>query len=684
MSSVLENVSHVAVWGSLVSSTILGSYLFVQACTDAIRRWRYAIFALVCALVALLDFYHGEFSFLLYEKLRIIVWSAWAGAILNVLGLSLILCCAATVALPIIGLSVWRLLGPDLATTSVVPTAFTISAIAFFYQYSKTKGYASCVLAVFSTVLAQMCYTYYWVISTGNSDVIGIGYLHYAVMSACSILFGWVNLPRELRGMNPVKVQPIHALAFAVAVIGGELGVRASTLLFFQWPPYWFLFFVVLQFTALLVLFFHHRHQLVIYTDNVTALLEERTASLREAQLELARQNEIQKEKLIEQEKELQLKAKVIERQRRLELAAQTAGQAAHDIQNLISPMLSQLNRLEKEAGKASPQEVVKTLRKQTDELLELNGQLLTLARRGRVENNPICLKELVAELAIKFPDGCVRQHTLGDGWISGSWSQLSRAVSNLIVNALDAIDEYGARKPEVQVTSGLVDVTGTRRCHLGFLNPGRYGFIRVEDFSTGIPEEFLEKIFEPFFSSKDGKGNSGSGLGLTIVAAVMDDHGGVLDLTTGREGTAFSLFFPAIEPPGHIQEESLEKGEGTVLLVDDDNAILSQYERFLMDAGYDVLTAEDGNEALRLLQAEQVDLILLDLNMPRRSGYETFFAALHIRPGIKAVVHSSYVTDAERTRLLELGVAAIIQKPASKREILGAIREHKRNFAAN
>jgi two-component system, cell cycle sensor histidine kinase and response regulator CckA len=206
---------------------------------------------------------------------------------------------------------------------------------------------------------------------------------------------------------------------------------------------------------------------------------------------------------------------------------------------------------------------------------------------------------------------------------------------------------------------------------------------LQVSDSGPGIPAEYHEKIFEPFFSLKKGSDRSGSGLGLAIVTAVVDDHRGVLDLETGPAGTMFTLYLPAHDAPAAASEpkplyELVTEVEGdvTVLVVDDDAAARAWCAKILEEAGYHVVTADDGADAIRLMQMEQVDALLLDLKMPHLSGFDTFFGALHLQPGVRAIVHSSYVSDADSLRLRQHGVSAVLTKPAGRREILGALRD--------
>lgn len=676
MHTALANVSNVAVWGSLVGALFLSAFLVIQAFFPSSRRGRYLLFAVVTSSIAMLDFFHSSLPILLYEQLRIIAWSLYSGALLWLFFSRMRTVCLVVLSLLSLGFGSWVMIHPDFGTTFVVPTAFSIAAILHISHFVSSRGFASCVLGGVSLVIALLCSLYYLFVTSGDSNVITLGYAHYAFTSLLAILFGWVHLPRELEGRAPVQIKLGVGIAFIVIMVVAELVLLASLLLFFRMPPYLYLGASTLQLFSVTTLFFYHRHKLVIHTGNIELLLAERTASLRSAQQELALKNEEQAEKLNQQKQELSEKALVIERQRRLELAAQTAGQVAHDIQNLVSPMLIYLRRLESVSSSQGHQ-LLRLIRNQADGLLELNSHMLSLSRRGRIERNPICVRELLVDVLERFPNQNVRFSGHGDPWVVGSWSQLSRAIGNLVTNGLDASERTGERKQLVQVSFSRLETKETRRCHLGFLRPGKYVVIEVADNGPGIASEVIEQIFEPFYSSKTSSERSGSGLGLSIVAAVADDHDAVLDLKSDNSGTQFVLYLPESESARQVLNvPSKESWFGDLLIVDDDPTILEQYGSMFKEVGMNVTTVEDGDIALRVLQHSRFDVMLLDINMPKRNGFETLFGAVHLCPGLAVIVHSGFVTNEDRIRLESLGVSGILNKPAHKRELMTLVRD--------
>jgi signal transduction histidine kinase/CheY-like chemotaxis protein len=675
MDEILQNLSGLAVWGSLAASVVLGCFLAVQAAVDRPRRLRYAAFAASFAFLASLDFSFSfkVLSFEAWEKGRLAWCGAYAAAVLWLFGHRPGLVAAVALGLPAAGLGVFYGIGPEYTSTAIIPAGFGIAAAAHALEYRRGRGYASAVLCAYSTAIALMCTLFLRVMRVPDPLAGALGYVHYAEASIAAVLLGWVHLPRELRGQAPVRMEPRHALPIFLAVVGLELAVQAG--LFYGRRPFPYLYVAAqaAQLLTTLAYYFRHRHQLVIHAENVGQLLEERTAELRTAQSALARQNEILAERLAEQERDLRAKGEVIDRQRRLELAAQTAGQVAHDIQNLVSPVLSRLEDLDKAGALHEVREVSAVMRRQVNQVLELNTNLLALSRRGRSERLPVSLAELARDVADRFPGTGLAVEAAGPSWVRGSWSQLARAVSNLVANALES--DLDRRVP-VTLRTGTLDLQDMRRCHLGFLPPGRHAFVEVADRGPGIPEAHLEKIFEPFFSSKGGRHRSGSGLGLTIVSAVVDDHKGVLDLQTGPDGTRFTFYVPAIEPPAEGSDPARLSCTATVLVVDDDTSILREYGDLLPAHGWTVIPASTGEEAVRVLQAQEVDVVLLDLQMPRMSGLETFMAAMHLRPGLRAVVHSSHIPEEQGLTLRTLGVSSLLLKPAGRLAILRALKE--------
>ena len=218
---------------------------------------------------------------------------------------------------------------------------------------------------------------------------------------------------------------------------------------------------------------------------------------------------------------------------------------------------------------------------------------------------------------------------------------------------------------------------------NIGSLEPGTYSYIEVENTGKKISVENLKEIFNPFFSTKSDSKSSGSGLGLSVVAQVTNDHDGAVDVQTSSSGTCFTIYLPSIEPPAYNQQTNQKNekqsipyyGEETILIVENDKPLLKELEESMKNAGYSVITSHDGKSAIEILQLQQVDLLLFELDLPGMRGADILHGAIHLRPGIRGIVHSKFISNQDMDQLNELDIKAVLPKPASKAQILRTIR---------
>jgi len=659
-----------------MTSVFLGLYMAVQASHDVERRFRFLFFSAVCFSIAGLDLLHPFFDAqgLLHikELLRVFAWSCYAAGTVALLSQGLKQAVSAALTFLLLAALVWQLLGLDLMSTITFSTIFAYLSFAHWKHYLKNNGFASCVLSAYSLGLGLICTSFYLGLKTGP-DVIILGFFNFMLLQVLAVIFGWVQLPRELRGSFAVKVEKKYAIVFFIFVVAAECWVLPSIFMFRQETMIPYLISNLFLIIPALVLYFHHRHLLVIHTDNVEELLGTRTRDLVKVKEELAVINKIQEKDLNSQANELEEQHEVIARQRRLELAAQTAGQVAHDFQNYFIPILELINKSEKLSEISDFRANTIEMRNQFENLIDLNAQTLALSRRGRVETSPIKIDELVNDLASRFPAHPLETCVEGELWVLGSWVQLSRVVLNLMTNAFEAINP---KNGAVSISCELTDINETRGCYFGFLKPGKWVVIKVSDNGSGIPDNILTKIFDPFYSTKRSNTSSGTGLGLcTVQAILIEDHKGALDLNTSDEGTTMIIYLEAIEAPSILLSESAGSPNETVLVTDDDTNITERYQAILEKAGYHVLTAENGRAALKLLQVQHADLMLLDVDMPSMGGVEAFFAAQQMRPKIKAIVHSSYVNEQIKEEFYQHGVHDFLEKPANPQLLLQTVR---------
>jgi signal transduction histidine kinase len=243
-------------------------------------------------------------------------------------------------------------------------------------------------------------------------------------------------------------------------------------------------------------------------------------------------------------EAELEHARAELERSRRLEVAGIVAAQVAHDVGNVLSPLMLDAERVRRHLDRdPAVQRLVERMIRQVRGLSDLNQDLLTLGRRGRHRLEPTDLNAIVREALDGLgdrPPGLELAVALAPDLprVAAAPGQLARVVSNLVGNARDAMRDAGV----LAVRTLLADL----REPAGALRAGRHAILEVEDTGSGIPPEQLERIFEPFYSTKKGGSGRGSGLGLAIVQAIVEDHQGAVQVTSevGR-GTKFSVLLP-------------------------------------------------------------------------------------------------------------------------------------------
>ncbi len=245
--------------------------------------------------------------------------------------------------------------------------------------------------------------------------------------------------------------------------------------------------------------------------------------------------------------------------------------------------------------------------------------------------------------------------------------SQMVQVILNLALNARDAIGDG---------KSGIISIS-TRRRVLGKKNaealeavPGRYVEISVSDTGSGIPEKIQDRIFDPFFTTKSKGARKGTGLGLAIVHSIVKNFSGYIELKTSTRGTTFRILIPlkkeGVEEVKDLEQETVIKGSGRILVVEDELTLQILLREMLGELGYEVELAGDGMEAIELLKKRDfgINLVIMDLAMPKMGGEETLTRLLKIRSDLRVIVMSGLVDDETETRLLKKGAMAFVKKP--------------------
>jgi CheY-like chemotaxis protein len=356
------------------------------------------------------------------------------------------------------------------------------------------------------------------------------------------------------------------------------------------------------------------------------------------------------------------------------------AGGIAHDFNNLLTGILGNLSLAKAnlpESGVVA-QRLAET-EKATLRAKDLTQQLLTFAKGGAPIKTEASLAGLIQDavgFAVRGTKAVCEYDWAEDLWLAEvDTGQLGQVVQNLVINAVHAMPEGGA----IRLAARNLTVNPGESP----LTPGKYVLITVKDQGLGIPPEHLAKIFDPYFTTKQG----GSGLGLAVVHSIIANHAGHITVASEvGKGAVFSLYLPSTGNPSLAEKPvavtpSLAKGQGKILVMDDEELIRDVSTAMLRQLGYEPHTANDGEEAItRYLQAQKdgqpFDLVIMDLTVPGGMGGKEALAHLRqLDPAIKAVVSSGYANDPIMARFREYGFCGVAPKPFGLQELSKLLR---------
>ena len=379
---------------------------------------------------------------------------------------------------------------------------------------------------------------------------------------------------------------------------------------------------------------------------------------------------------------------KIIETQflraQRMESIGTLAGGIAHDLNNILTPILMSINALKTKTWDPHAIKMLETIGISAKRGADIVRQVLTFARGIQGERIEIQPKQLLQDLELImkdiFPKDIRLQWSIPEeAWtIQGDPTQMHQVLLNLCLNARDAMPNGG------DLCLGIEHcVLDEQFAAMNFqAKPGRYVKFSVIDQGTGMPPEILEKIFEPFFTTKDI--NKGTGLGLSTVSAIVKSHGGLINVYSEQgAGTTFHVYLPAMETSCETRREqseetSMPQGNGeTILLVDDESPILDITSQILQAYGYRVLTASDGAEALPLYEKHQQEIavVLTDMRMPVLDGAAMIQTLISLNPAIKIIAISGLDMNDPVAKFADTGVRHFLGKPYTPEALLKILR---------
>jgi PAS domain S-box-containing protein len=374
-------------------------------------------------------------------------------------------------------------------------------------------------------------------------------------------------------------------------------------------------------------------------------------------------------------------------RSRKMESLGLLAGGVAHDLNNVLSGIVSYpellLLDLPEDSKLIKP---IQTIHESGKRAVAIVGDLLTIARGVATPKEPICLNEIVEDYLASPEYKKLRQYHPGvkvstdlnnDLFnIKGSPIHIRKLIMNLVSNATESIEGRG--NVIISTLNRYVDspIKGYED-----VKAGEYAVFSVSDDGSGILPEHLERIFEPFFTKKV-MGNSGTGLGLAVVWNIVQDHEGYIDVTSSENGTTFDIYFPSCRDYIPIKDSPLSilnyKGNGeSVLVVDDEESQRVITCDMLGVLGYRAKAVSSGEEAVAYLKEYRADIILLDMIMaPGISGRETYERIIQINPRQKAVIVSGFAETDDIKEIQRLGAGTYIKKPLLLHKLGIAVKE--------
>lgn len=365
-----------------------------------------------------------------------------------------------------------------------------------------------------------------------------------------------------------------------------------------------------------------------------------------------------------------------INQKEKLEAIGQLAGGIAHDFNNQLTGIIG-YSELLKESLTNDPEltEFVDYILTATKRSSEITAQLLAYARKGKYTSKAINVHSILDEVTDLLKHTLDRRITIKTDFtennlqIQGDATQLQNMFLNLAINARDAMPQGG----KLSFTTSIIDAGQIKSSSEFQPRPGKYVQVTVSDTGTGIDKETQKKIFEPFFTTKE-KGK-GTGMGLAAAYGTVKNHKGYIKIESELDkGTSFQIYLPEIdkEAEQNVTVDIVDKadvklyGQGSILVVDDDELICDTLSKGLGKLGYKTDVTYNGLDAIDYYRKNwmNIDLVILDMVMPMLNGKDTFFELKKINQNVKVVISSGFTSDTDVQTLLQEGAKKFIQKP--------------------
>lgn len=391
-------------------------------------------------------------------------------------------------------------------------------------------------------------------------------------------------------------------------------------------------------------------------------------------------------ERVTAERKRRDMEQRMVQTQK-LESLGVLAGGIAHDFNNLLVGVLGNAGlALAELPDDSSIRTAIEQIERTALRAADLTRQLLAYSGKGRFVIQPVNLTNLVGEMLELLKVSISKSATLETQLapdlpsIEADATQIRQVIMNLLINASDALEGAAGT---IRIRTALIHASSYHISRMiqstTTLQPGHFVCLEVSDTGRGMDAETSERIFDPFFSTKQ----TGRGLGLAAVLGIVRGHGGALRVTSEPgEGSCFQLIFPPLWSHGESLAETPAAPlpavhGGRVLVIDDDPTVRNVASRILQRRGYEVTCAEDGLDGLEVFgpDGSRFDLVLLDLTMPRLDGERTFAQLRERRPDVRVLITSGYDEQESTRRFSDGGIAGFVQKPFRHDDLLNAVK---------
>ncbi len=370
-------------------------------------------------------------------------------------------------------------------------------------------------------------------------------------------------------------------------------------------------------------------------------------------------------------------------RAQRMESIGMLSSGIAHDLNNILTPILLSVETLKNSINDAKGRRLLQITKSSAQRGSDLVNQILTFSRGVHGERIAIMpgdvLQEICQIIQATFPKAIRIESDIPGNLspISGNATQIHQAVLNICVNARDAMPDGGTLK----IKAENITINPDNKRYYRDLEFGRYVVIAISDTGSGIREEIMSELFNPYFTTKEeGKG---TGLGLPTVDYIMRSHNGSITVESKPEqGSMFRLYFPATdikEDTRVFQTDCSPQGNGEhILVIDDEAAVCEMISEILRSYNYKVMIAKDGTEGLAtyIKHKDQIDLILTDSNMPYLGGEKLIRSLMSVKPDIKIFITTGSQDIQKELAHLQPPVAGYLEKPYTTHTLLNQLHE--------